>query len=420
MGKPISILICPDKFKGSLTATQAAEAMARGAVRAGERAGRRVAPSLWPMSDGGEGFLESALAEHGRGELRSCTVTGPTGEPVEARWLYVVQHSEILDAEIPTACIESAQAAGLHLVPKDRRDPTRATTFGVGELIRAAADAGCRFIVVGLGGSATVDGGIGMAAALGARFLDANGNELEPVGANLGRIAAVDRTRLGVRGPDGQPVTVAGCRDVDSPLLGPEGAAAVFGPQKGATPEQVRQLDEGLANLARVAWPPSRQRPDAVLSGLGAAGGLAFGLAAFGGVALWMDTLALSDDPKARRRFRAARLVLTGEGKFDPQTLRGKVVAQVCAAAGEARRPVAVIAGDAEKPEEVRAELERRGCRVIAVRTLVGPGVSREEAERSAAALLEQAADDVVSAWLNSGLRGWLRRVGLGRLAGWV
>jgi glycerate kinase len=258
------VVIAPDSFKGSLTALAAAEAMARG-VREVFPAAEVVAV---PIADGGEGTVDALVAATG-GRIVECTVSGPLGGPVTARWGVL--------GDGTTAVIETAAASGLTLLPPGRRDPGRATTRGTGELLRAALDAGLRRAVIGLGGSATTDGGAGLARALGVRFLDAGGRELPDGGAALARLARVDASRLDPR-LAGADLLVA-C-DVENPLTGPEGAAAVYGPQKGATPALVRELDAALARYAEVAG-AATGRDVAAVPGAGAAGGLGAGLLLF-------------------------------------------------------------------------------------------------------------------------------------------
>jgi len=323
------IVIAPDSFKESLTAPEAAAAIAAGV--------RDVAPDagvdLCPMADGGEGTVEALVAATD-GQRRTTTVTGPLGAPVEARW------GVLGDGE--TAAIEMAEAAGLHLVPRDRRDPTKTTTRGVGELIRAALDAGCRRLIIGIGGSATTDGGAGMAQALGVRFLDRAGRIIEtPLSG--GALDEIERIDLADRDGRLAAAEVRVACDVTNPLTGPRGAAAIYGPQKGATPEQVKQLDRNLAHLARLVATEADQ------PGAGAAGGLGFGLVAFAdarlerGVELVLDAVRFDD------RLADADLVLTGEGKLDGQSIEGKTCLGVAQrAAGHGVKTIALVGFAAE------------------------------------------------------------------------
>jgi glycerate kinase len=337
-GPRVRVVVAPDGFGGTLTAAQAAQAMADG--------WRRRAPDdeleLRPLSDGGTGLVD-VLATAIGGIRHECTVTGPLGEPVIAQWL---EHDGV-------GYVECAQACGLHLVaPADRRS-LEAGTRGVGELLLDAAAAGMASVVVGLGGSATTDGGAGLLAALGAGPVDADGRELPPGGGVLSACA-------GLTGPlpasrpsgSGQPVTsgfgsrlpvLVAATDVENPLLGPHGAARVFGPQKGAGPDEVEVLEAGLRRWAGVlAVAAGRDLAD--LAGAGAAGGLGAALFALGarresGARL---VRALTGLDGALHR---ADLVLTGEGSFDRQSLRGKLVTAVAAGAAERGVPCLVLAG---------------------------------------------------------------------------
>lgn len=322
------VVIAPDSFKGSLTAWEAAAAMAEGV--------RRLWPAaetvLVPMADGGEGTTEALVRATG-GTLHEQTVTGPLGEPVRAAF------GILGDGE--TGVIEMAAAAGLYLVPEDRRDPRVTTTYGVGELIRAALDAGCRRLVVGIGGSATNDGGVGMAQALGAHFTDTEGREIGWGGGRLKDLMHIDLSGLDTR-LSGVEVRVA-C-DVDNPLTGPRGAAAIYGPQKGATPAMVVELDANLAHLAAVIEKDLGQHVNTI-PGAGAAGGLGAGLIAFLGASLMPGVEMVIGAVNLPERLAGADLVLTGEGKIDAQTAFGKTPAGVARVAKAAGLPVIAIAG---------------------------------------------------------------------------
>jgi glycerate kinase len=316
----VRILIAPDKFAGTLTAAEAAGAIAAGWRRwsPGDE------PDVAPLADGGPGFVDAAHSALG-GDLVSATVTGPLGVPTPAAFLLAGD----------TAYVEAAQACGLALVAPEARDAGAATTFGVGELVAAAADAGARRIVVGLGGSATNDGGAGLLAALGARPAD----QLRRGGRALAGLTSVDigpsRARLAGR-------TLVAATDVDNPLTGPQGATRVFAAQKGADKGEIEQLDAALSRWAELAG-----LDQAALPGAGAAGGLGYALLLLGaarvsGATLLIDMLRLGD------RIARADLVITGEGAFDGQSLRGKVVSAVARAAQERARPTIVLAGRVE------------------------------------------------------------------------
>jgi glycerate kinase len=322
------IIVAPDSFKGSLSALEAARAMARGI--------RAVFPEAevieLPIADGGEGTVEALVAATG-GTLRHAEVRGPLGDPVRAAWGVL--------GDGRTAVIEMAAASGLTLVPEGRRDPRVADTFGAGELVKAALDAGLRRLVLGIGGSATNDGGTGLARALGARFLDGAGGDLPGGGAALARLGRVDLGGLDPR-LAGAELLVA-C-DVDNPLCGPRGASAVYGPQKGATPEVVRELDAALEVFARVARRETG-RDVADVPGAGAAGGLGAGLLFFTPARLRPGVEIVLEAVDFETRVRGADLVFTGEGRTDAQTAMGKAPVGVAAAAKRQGVPVVCLSG---------------------------------------------------------------------------
>ena len=342
----MKICIAPDSFKGTLSSQEAAERIARAA--------RRVFPGVetvcLPMVDGGEGTAAAMAAACG-GRLQEAQAAGPlafderrpAGAGVAAPdWAETGRTPVPVWAALPDAAvIETAQAAGLPLVPEALRDPRYTTTYGVGQLLTAALDAGYRDILLALGGSATNDGGLGLARALGLRALDREGRELRGTGADLARVAALDLAGLDPRLRD--------CRirllcDVRNPLLGPEGAAAVFGPQKGASPEAVAELERGMAAYARVVE-AACGRSIASLPGAGAAGGLGVPLLAFCGAELVRGVDAVLDAAHFEARLAGCDLVVTGEGRIDAQSAMGKAPAGVAARARVRGVPTVVIAG---------------------------------------------------------------------------
>lgn len=335
----LKVVVAPDKFKGSLTAVEAARAMADGVTDAEPRAEVVVCP----MADGGEGTV-TAIASATGAQIREEEVSGPLpGQIVTARWAFLppgALKTPLLQAE-KTAVIEMAQASGLWLVPPDKRDPFVTTTLGTGQLISAAIDAGCRRVIVGIGGSATVDGGTGMASALGYRFLGEDGREVPPGGGSLERIGSIDSSGRDP-GLSGTELLVA-C-DVDNPLVGDEGAAAVYGPQKGATPEQVAALERGLRRLGELI---EAQLGVEVLKapGAGAAGGLGAGLVTFCGARITSGVELVAEVVGLREKIIGADLVLTGEGSFDAQSARGKAPAGVARIAREMGVPAVILAG---------------------------------------------------------------------------
>ena len=372
------VVIAPDKFKGSLTALEAAEAMARGLSR--------VDPSAEidrvPMADGGEGTVAALVAATG-GSYRTVTVTGPLGDPVVA--------SFGLLGDGRTAVLEMASASGLWLVPPALRDPLRATTRGTGQLLLAALEAGARRVIVGIGGSATNDGGAGLGQALGFRLLDTHGRELEPGGGELDRLARIERTdQVAVLGS----ATIAVACDVTNPLCGPQGASAVYGPQKGATPEMVERLDRNLGHFADIV---ARDLDVAVrdIPGSGAAGGLGGGLVAFAGGRLEGGVNLVIEAVNLRERLHAADLCLTGEGALDGQSAFGKTAVGVARLAHSLRCPTLAIAGSIGPGAE--AVLEQG---VDAYFSICPGPVHIDEAIERASELLENATAQAVRAFL--------------------
>ncbi len=365
----MKVVIAPQSFKGSISALDAARAMEQGV--------KRVFPDmetvLAPVADGGDGTLET-LVEATEGDIRSATVTGPIGEPVEAEW------GALGDGE--TAMIEMARTSGLALLSLDERDPLRATTYGLGEIIREALDAGFRSFIVGIGGSATNDGGAGMAQALGVRLLDESGNDLPPGGAALAGLRKIDASGLDARAAASQ-FSVA-C-DVSNPLTGPEGASAVYGPQKGATPELVEQLDAALGNFAEVVERDIGRSIDDV-PGSGAAGGLGGGMMAFldgslrAGVDIVLDQVGLNE------QLEGADLVITGEGQLDFQTVYHKAPIGVTWRAKERGIPVIAISGSLGQGfEDVHPE------GIDAVASIVCAPMSLDEASTRSGELISDA-----------------------------
>ena len=362
------IVIAPDKFKGSLTAIEAADAIARGI--------RPIAPTcelrIVPMADGGEGTVDAFLAlPTWRAMVRD--VRGPLGDPVRAVFAF----------DGTRAIVEMASASGLALVDTARRDPMRASTYGTGQLVVAALDAGARDIVVALGGSATSDGGAGMLAALGARLLDDHDCELAPGGAELARLARIDLEHFDARLRD---VTIAVAADVDHPLVGPRGASVVFGPQKGATPGDVRALDAALTRFADIsAATLGFDRRD--LAGAGAAGGLGFAFAAFANARIAPGVALVAEMRDLHGAMRGAAICFTGEGSIDAQTLGGKTVLGVASIARDAGARVVAFGGRVTADAE--ASLAERG--IVAVPIADGP-LALERAFSDAPMLLERAA----------------------------
>lgn len=351
-----TVLIAADKFKGTLTAAEVSAAVAAGLSRVGDLEIRTV-----PVADGGDGTVAAAI-EAGFTKV-GVTASGPTGEPVATTYARRGQ----------TAVIEMADISGLVRLPAGRLHPLHATSRGLGEVIAAAIDAGCRDIVVGIGGSASTDGGAGMVAALGARLTDAYGNELGGGGVGLSALAAVDLTGLR-RHIEGVGFTFA-C-DVDNPLTGPRGAAAVYGPQKGASQADVEMLDAALAHWAHIiAEQTGRDERDA--AGAGAAGGVGYAALTLLDATLrpGIDlVLELVGFPDALADLGPGDLVITGEGSLDEQTLHGKAPVGVAAAARNRGIPVVAVCG---RTTLTRERLERAGISAAYALVDVEPDVTR-------------------------------------------
>ncbi|MBO8142770.1 MAG: glycerate kinase [Firmicutes bacterium] len=334
------VVIAPDSFKGSLPADAVAEALAQGWLSAWPE----TLVDGVPIADGGEGTVDAMVRATG-GRIVLSQVTGPLGYTVQARFGVL--------GDGKTAVIEMAEASGLSLVPPKARNPARATTRGTGELILAALNLGCRRIIVGIGGSATNDGGAGMAQALGVSLLDASGREIPPGGLALARLDRIDVKGLDPRVREAEFVVAA---DVDNPLCGPDGASRVFGPQKGAGPDLVEQLDRALAHYGDVI-----RRDVGVdvvdMPGAGAAGGLGAGLVAFCGAVLRPGAEIVLEAVGLESRVRAADLVITGEGRLDGQSVRGKAPLAVARLAKRYGKPVVAVGGSiAPGADELLAE----------------------------------------------------------------
>jgi glycerate kinase len=373
----MKIVIAPDSFKDSLSAQGVADAIALGLAQ--------VWPDAQlikcPMADGGEGTVESILAAC-EGQQRRTLVRGPLGAMVEAAWGWLPQSH--------TAIIEMAEASGLQLVPVAQRDACISSTFGTGQLIHAALDAGAQRVILAIGGSATNDGGAGAMQALGVKLLDAQGQALSPGGLALAQLARVDLSEID---PRLAQVRFDIAADVNNPLCGPHGASAIFGPQKGASPAQVEQLDRALGHFAdhcaQALKHDVRDEP-----GSGAAGGLGFAAKAFlgaqfkAGVEVVAELVGLAD------AVAGADLVITGEGRFDAQTLRGKTPFGVARVAREHGVPVIVIAGTLGDGYQA---LYEHG--IDAAFALASGPMTLEQACAEAPRLLRERATDVARVW---------------------
>lgn len=366
------VLIAPDKFKGTLTAAQAARAMAAGWRR------ERPADELLelPMADGGEGTLE-AMVDALEGRTFRVRVRGPLGDPVDASYGIVSAPEGVV------AVVEMASASGLALVPERSRDPRVTTTWGTGELILAAMGHDPARVIVCIGGSATNDGGAGMAQALGVRMLDGAGREIGPGGSALLDLERIDMTALD---PRAAKTRFSVACDVDNPLTGPKGASVVYGAQKGGDPEALALLDRALGHFAAVvARDLSVDVRD--VPGAGAAGGLGAGLVAFLGAQLRPGVEVVMDAVGFEERLRGSDLVLTGEGSFDEQSLHGKTAIGVVEVARQADVAAVVLCG--------RAEVAPTGLRVLSLVEAFGEERALEEPRIA----LEDLAASLAGAW---------------------
>ncbi len=364
------ILIAPNAFKGALSAPEAAACIARGL----RRSGLDCELDLMPIADGGDDTMDVLLAQGG--EAHPVTVEGPLRRPVEAAW------GLLADGE--TAIVEMARASGLKLLRDDERDPLLASTYGTGQLIAGAVAAGATRIIVGVGGSATVDGGAGCMQALGVRLLDETGSEVPHGGGQLGRIARIDTSGLLTPLREGRVEVLVAC-DVDNPTLGSNGAAAVFGPQKGASPEQVETLEANLRHFFTLVAEQVGVDVRA-LPGGGAAGALAAGLAAFLGAELRSGIDLVLDALGAEERLSGVDLVITGEGRMDSQTLGGKGPFGLALAARARGVPTVALVGGIGDGEDALHE-------ALAAVVPVAPGpISLDDALKDAESLLERAA----------------------------
>jgi glycerate kinase len=361
------VVIAPDKFKGSLTALQAAQAIQRGVLTAAPGAHCEVCP----MADGGEGTVDVFL-ERGA-QRRVARVRGPRGVSVDAVYAFTGA----------AAILEMASASGLELLEPSQHDPTRADTYGTGQLMLAALETGARHLIVGIGGSATNDAGTGMLRALGVRFLDGAGHEIGEGILNYERLKSIDLRGLNE--------AVASARievavDVDNPLCGANGASRMFAAQKGATPAQIEELDRVLGHIADVSERELHHDYRDV-QGAGAAGGLGFALTAFLGAKLEPGVRIIARACGLERLLKGASLCMTGEGKIDLQTLHGKTVDGVAQLAREYGVHVIAFGGAIEK--DAAEKLTQRGVEVVRI---APPATSPEESMRAAAAFLESAA----------------------------
>jgi glycerate 2-kinase len=376
----MKIVIASDKYKGSLSALE----VCRIIERTIKEIGPDIEVMISPMADGGDGTVET-LVESLDGKLIELKVKGPLGEPVNARFGMIGND---------TAILEMASASGLVLVPEDMQNPMETTTYGTGELILKAIDMGSKKIIVGIGGSATTDGGMGMAQALGYRLLDSSGDPLDPGGKGLARLASIDNSGINSKLLS---TTIEVASDVDNPLYGKKGAAYVYGPQKGADPEMVKALDEGLKNYAKIVA-RDLKKDIAYLPGAGAAGGLGAGLAAFAGGVLKPGTDIVIETTGLEDKIKDADLIITGEGAMDEQTFYGKSAYGVAQLASKYNIPVITINGSVLSD---RNNIDEKNSSLFSGNfSIMNKPMSLEEAIMDAEGLLSGATAEIISFYL--------------------
>lgn len=374
----MKIIISPDSFKGSVSATDVAKSI-EDAILAVDSQAKTV---TMPVADGGEGTIE-AIASCVPTELHKMTVCGPMGEKANAYYATIENGH--------TAIVEMAQASGLPMVPVTKRNPILATTYGTGELMKAALDHGCKKMIIGIGGSATNDGGAGALMALGASFKDAEGKELVLGGGALADLAEIDLSRFDKRLFDIEIIVAC---DVTNPLTGPTGASAVYGPQKGATPEMVEELDAALENFAKVSQKVLGE-DFSVCPGAGAAGGLGFALLAFckakfaAGIDIVLDVCGFE------RELRDADLVITGEGRIDGQSVCGKVLYGIGMRAKEQGVPVIAIGGGVKEDSEALLE-----CGISAMFSIANGPMTLDYAMENGQSLIKQVTKNIMRVFL--------------------
>ncbi|MCJ0926884.1 glycerate kinase [Acinetobacter lwoffii] len=372
---PLTFVLAPDSFKESMSAAQACQAMQRGI--------QNVIPDAYiihvPMADGGEGTVD-ALISSLKGQSIACEVTGPLPEQrIQTYW-------GLVDAG-QTAVIEMAKANGIHLLAAEKRNPMLTTTYGTGEMIKRALDLGVKKIIVGLGGSVTNDAGAGMAQALGVRFLNHAGESIQVCGGNLELVKSMDLSELDPRLADTEILIAS---DVNNPLCGPSGASYIFGPQKGAMPEMVKQLDQNFGYFADVVA-GQFGRDYRHVAGAGAAGGLGFGLMAFTAASIRSGVELMIEQVQLNEKIAQADYVLTGEGKIDSQTSLGKTPFGVAQLARQFNKPVIAFAGLIG--EGIEDLFESGFSQIVGINP---PDCPLEEALKNAEMNLEKAVAEIV------------------------
>ena len=374
----MKVVIAPDSFKGSLSAFEVAKAIQRGIKTVDES----IETVIVPMADGGEGTVQSLIDASG-GNIIELMAYDPLFRKINS--FYGIMGDGV------TAVIEMAAASGLPLLTSAERNPLKTTTYGTGELIKDAINRGCKKFIIGLGGSATNDGGCGMAQALGAKFLDENGNEIDMGGGELSKISSIDISGIDSRIKNAE--FLAAC-DVDNPLCGEKGASAVYGPQKGASGNDVKTLDDGLQHFAQVV--KQKLNLDIIdVPGAGAAGGLGAGVMVFLNAQLHRGIDIVTQTTKLTDKMNGADLVITGEGKIDSQTAFGKTPFGVAQIAKEKNIPVIAIAGSLGEGYQTLYEKGFDG-----IHSIMDESMSLKYAIDNAAELLENAAEHVIRIWI--------------------
>jgi len=370
-----TFVLAPDSFKESMSAEQACQAMQRGVLQ--------VFPDACciavPMADGGEGTVE-ALLRSLDGQGITCMVTGPLVTQQVSTYFAIVDYGR-------TAVLEMAKANGIHLLESSQRNPMLTSTYGTGEMIKQALDRGIEKIIVGLGGSVTNDGGAGMAQALGVQFFNSTGEAIQVCGGNLDQINQIDISQLDARLKNTEILIAS---DVNNPLCGPNGASAIFGPQKGATPEMVQQLDRNLSHFADLVE-ASLGISIKNVAGSGAAGGLGFGLMAFAGAKLQSGVELIIEQSRLAEKIAQADYVLTGEGKIDSQTALGKTPFGVAQVAQQFNKPVLAFAGLVG--EGIESLFDAGFTQIVGINP---PDCSLEEALKNAEVNLEKAVSKTI------------------------
>lgn len=372
----MKIIVAPDSFKGSLTSVQAAEAIERGIKKAALAYNENVEVVKVPMADGGEGTVEAIISAVG-GKIIPTKALDPLARPVDSFFGILPDN---------TAVIEMAAASGLNLLKEEERNPLKATSYGTGQLIKAALDMGCKNIIIGIGGSATNDGGVGMAQALGVKFLDEEGKQIGFGGQELSKICKIDISDLDGRAKDAKFVIAS---DVKNPLCGPEGASAIYGPQKGATPEMIKILDKNLEHLADIIKRDlGKDIKD--LPGAGAAGGLGAALMAFLNAKLQPGIEIVMELSNFKEKVRNTDIIFTGEGATDYQTKFGKVPFGVAQVAKEDNKPVICISGSLLEGYE---ELYKYG--ISAMFSIINKPMELKEAMERGEELLDKTSENL-------------------------